>query len=279
MPEFEPTAEQERLIDDLVAHYVANQGPIKRFLESLHAHLSESDALTALTHSLKRRMKSEKSLKDKLIRKLEKDVKAGVEFHINKDNLSTEITDLGGYRILHLHTRQMDDINKALVQVLEEAQCTIVEGPKANVWDKETETYFQSIGITTEYNPRLYSSVHYIVCPHKSKANVRVEIQIRSLSEEIWGEVDHKFNYPHPIGSVACGEQIKVLARVASSCTRLVDSIFASVADFKNVGQREPQRAADVGRPATEPQPAVLGVPESNTDEASQSGKEEEPAG
>ncbi len=173
----------------------------------------------------------------------------------------------------------MDDINKALVQVLEEAQCTIVEGPKANVWDKETETYFQSIGINTEYNPRLYSSVHYVVRPHRSQANVRVEIQIRSLSEEIWGEVDHKFNYPHPIGSVACGEQIKVLARVASSCTRLVDSIFASVADFKNAEQGEPQRAIEVARPANEPQLAVREAPESNPDEHSQSGKEEEPAG
>jgi len=43
----------------------------------------------------------------------------------------------------------------------------------------------------------------------------------RTFSEEIWGEVDHKFNYPHPIESFACGEQIKVLARVASSYTRL----------------------------------------------------------
>ncbi len=231
------TTEQERLIDELLDYYEANQGPIKRFLESLHVHVSESDTLTGLIHSIKRRMKSRKSLKDKLIRKFQNDVKAGVEFHINKDNLFTEITDLGGYRILHLHTRQIADINKALLQVLEEAQCTIIEGPKANVWDKETETFFQSIGISTEFNPRLYSSVHYIVCPHKSKANVRVEIQIRSLSEEIWGEVDHKFNYPHAIESVACGEQIKVLARVASSCTRLVDSIFASYADFKKVKQ------------------------------------------
>ncbi len=82
-------------------------------------------------------------------------------------------------------------------------------------------------------NPRMYSSVHYTVMPNKTKANVRAEIQVRTLSEEIWGEVDHRFNYSHAVDSVACGEQIKVLARVASSCTRLVDSIFASYADWK----------------------------------------------
>jgi ppGpp synthetase/RelA/SpoT-type nucleotidyltranferase len=214
-------------------------------------------------------MKSAKSLKDKLIRKLEKDIKAGLKFHINKDNLFIEITDLGGYRILHLHTRQMEDINKAVAQVLEEAQCAIIEGPKANVWDTETEAYFKSIGITTEYNPRLYSSVHYVVCPHKSKANVRVEIQIRSLSEEIWGEVDHKFNYPHAIESIACGEQIKVLARVASSCTRLVDSIFASYADFK-VASPPPLNAA-VAQPSPQPVTNVTTLPPATEPKSEQS--------
>jgi len=71
------TTEQERLIDELLDYYEANQGPIKRFLESLHVHVSESDTLTGLIHSIKRRMKSRKSLKDKLIRKFQNDVKAG----------------------------------------------------------------------------------------------------------------------------------------------------------------------------------------------------------
>lgn len=233
MDDFKPTEEQEKSIDALVAHYLANQGPVKRFLESLHVHISESESLAHLIHSVKRRMKSPASLKDKLIRKLEKDLDAGQEFHINAGNLFTEITDLGGYRILHLHTTQMDSINKALRQTLDEAQCEIFDGPKANVWDTESESYFKSIDVDTEYNPRMYTSVHYTVMPAKSTVIVRAEIQVRTLSEEIWGEVDHRFNYPHAIDSVACGEQIKVLARVASSCTRLVDSIFASHADWK----------------------------------------------
>src|SRR5258708_4508173 len=151
MADFSPTKEQEQVIDDLVNYYLANQGPIKRLLESLHVHVSDSETLSRLIHSVKRRMKSPKSLKDKLLRKLEKDANAGLAFHINKDNLFIEITDLGGYRILHLHTRQMEGINKAVAQVLEEAQCAIIEGPKANVWDTETEAYFQGIGISTEY--------------------------------------------------------------------------------------------------------------------------------
>lgn len=254
MADFQLTEQQEKLIDELVAYYVANNGPIKRLLDSLDGFISDAESLNHLIHSVKRRMKDPGHLKDKLIRKLKKAQEAGKPFNITTENLFTEITDLGGYRILHLHTRQMDKINKALLEVLNEAQCTIVEGPKANVWDRESEAYFIGIGINTEYNPRLYSSVHYVVRPN-SKAKVTIELQVRTLSEEVWGEVDHKFNYPHPMESVACSEQIKVLARVASSCTRLVDSIFASHADWLagKTGTKEtpPLAAAPAAGPAS----------------------------
>ena len=58
--------------------------------------------------------------------------------------------------------------------------------------------------------------------------NCAAELQVRTLAEELWGEVDHKINYPHPSDRSSCREQIKVLARITSSCTRLVDSIFHS---------------------------------------------------
>jgi ppGpp synthetase/RelA/SpoT-type nucleotidyltranferase len=51
--------------------------------------------------------------------------------------------------------------------------------------------------------------------------------------EEVWGEVDHTLNYPHPTDSVPCREQIRALARSTSSATRLVDAIFATVADIQ----------------------------------------------
>ena len=64
------------------------------------------------------------------------------------------------------------------------------------------------------------------------------EIQVRTLMEEVWGEVDHTINYPNPIDSLACSEQLKVLARVTSSASRLVDSIFASVDDHQRIAER-----------------------------------------
>lgn len=258
------TPEQEQLVTELVNHYIAKRKVLHRFLEGLHVHISEAESLAPLIHSVKRRLKDPDHLRDKLIRKIEKAEKQGRPFQITKDNLFTEINDLAGYRILHLHTRQLQKIHEALLAVLDEAQWTIIQEPFANVWDEESKTYFEGIGVRTEVNPRLYSSVHYVIQPI-SKTKITIEIQVRTLSEEIWGEVDHKFNYPHPIDSVSCGEQIKVLARVASSCTRLVDSIFASYADYLEAKGENPDEATKI-EPPLEPQ----------TEEATVSETEEE---
>jgi putative GTP pyrophosphokinase len=246
------TPEQEQVVTELADHYLARRKVLNTFLEGLHVHISEAESLAPLIHSVKRRLKDPDHLRDKLIRKIEKAEKNGEVFRITKDNLFTEITDLAGYRILHMHTRQMQQINEALLAVLDEAQWSIFQEPFANVWDEESKTYFEGIGIGTEVNPRLYSSVHYVIQP-KSKAKITIEIQVRTLSEEIWGEVDHKFNYPHPIDSVSCGEQIKVLARVASSCTRLVDSIFASYADYLKAKGENPDAATQIEPPLALP--------------------------
>ena len=76
----------------------------------------------------------------------------------------------------------------------------------------------------------MYTSVHYVI-ESASRTKVTAEIQVRTLMEEVWGEVDHSMNYPHVTESLPCREQLKVLARVTSSATRLVDSIFATLDD------------------------------------------------
>jgi len=60
--------------------------------------------------------------------------------------------------------------------------------------------------------------------------------------------VGHALNYPAPTDSVACREQLKVLARVTSSSSRLVDSIFTSAEDYNRqtaARQRVPKLGHD----------------------------------
>jgi len=232
------TKTQKALIDELVSHYTDNESTIRRFLISFYDPIvdamREKEPLFGLVHSIKQRMKDPAHLRDKLIRKLRECQNNNKPFPYTVSNLFEKLNDLGGCRLLHLHTQQVKEIHPILLRILDEAQCDLVAKPFAHIWDMESRTYFQSIGIRTVVNPRLYSSLHYVVKP-RSKKNTRItcEIQVRTLADEIWGEIDHRLNYPTEHGSLACREQIKSLARVASSCSRLVDSIMATHLDWE----------------------------------------------
>jgi putative GTP pyrophosphokinase len=225
------------LIQELVDHYLENQGTIRRFLLSIGSNISDAivdpGPLSRHVHSVKWRMKDPSHLKVKLENKVAKALEEHKPFDITKENVLTRINDLGGYRILHLHTQQMADLHRELLGLLDQAQCELFEEPFANIWDEESRSFFEGIGIKTNVNGRLYSSVHYVVRPRSAGKLVTCEIQVRTLADEIWGEIDHSINYPKQHKNLACREQIRALARVASSTSRLVDSIMASHHDWE----------------------------------------------
>ncbi len=219
------SAAKLRLIDSLVKHYVDNQSHFIGLLNQLKSHVETSRRLTELAHSVKGRIKDPDHLRVKLIRKGLEAQGRDEDFFYTKENLFQEINDLAGFRILHLHTRQIEAINRELLTIFDEQRWVKLEGPSARTWDDESRKYFTDIGIATEESETMYTSVHYVVQPN-SRSLLTCEIQVRTLMEEVWGEVDHKINYPEKADSLSCREQIKVLARVTSSCSRLVDSIF-----------------------------------------------------
>lgn len=207
----------------------------------LKIHVETSINLSALAHSVKGRVKDPEHLRTKLIRKGLEAKALEKEFPYTQENLFKKINDLAGFRILHLHTKQIKDINFELQSIFDEQLWIKLEGPSARTWDDESRKYFADIGIETVDSETMYTSVHYVVQPN-TKSEITCEIQVRTLMEEVWGEVDHKINYPEKANSLSCREQIKVLARVTSSCSRLVDSIFLADHEESNVQLTKPSR-------------------------------------
>ncbi len=226
----ELTKKDHQHIKSLLQAYQTFAPQIELFHSQLLSALKSSVALNSAIHSVKSRLKDPTHLAEKLERKIRKCKQDGKPFEITRDNLLVKVNDLVGVRLLHLHTRQIPVINDALRQIFSESLYELLEGPFARTWDDESRLFFKECGIATQESHTLYTSVHYVV-GSASRITVTAEIQVRTLMEEVWGEVDHTMNYPHPVDSVACREQLKVLARVTSSASRLVDSIFASVED------------------------------------------------
>lgn len=230
----EPTKAERKKAARLIKSFDENRYLVAGFLKQFLGHLEESQSLTDHMHSIRPRIKDRDHLEDKLYRIMQKCKGGGEKFEITPDNLLVRINDLAGIRILHLYTKQVEKIDSALRKIFEEQNFKLIEGPFARTWDDEYRGFFRSLNFETQDSETMYTSVHYVI---ESGSNIPVtcEIQVRTLMEEVWGEVDHMINYPHPMDSVACSEQIKTLARVTSSATRLVDSIFATVSEVEEL--------------------------------------------
>ncbi len=217
-------------VEGILSAYDAQLNTVTLFRDQLLAALTSSEALADHIHSIRTRIKARDHLRQKLIRKIDECEVLGTDFTITPENLLTEINDLAGVRILHLYTRQIRDIDVILRDIFGEQKYELREGPFARTWDDESREFFEACDIETQVSPTMYTSVHYVI-GSASRTTVTCEIQVRTLMEEVWGEVDHAINYPEVSPVLACREQLKVLARATSTATRLVDSIFLTHED------------------------------------------------
>jgi len=217
----------KRQIADAVKHYKSSRTDFDRLARELQMNLVEDASLVPFIHSSKYRTKEPDHLRHKLKRYAIAATKKHRPFTITSKSLFTRVPDLAGVRILHLHTKQLAELHPAIMSVLKKYNYTITEGPIAHTWDIESRAFFKSIKIQPRSRESLYTSVHYVLKP-ADRPDLRVELQVRTLMEEVWGEVSHSVNYPHETKSLSCKEQLRVLARFTSGCTRLVDSIFQS---------------------------------------------------
>jgi len=172
-----------------------------------------------IIYTIKSRLKDVEHLRDKIERKWND------EDPLTPQNLFERVTDLAGVRVLHLYQDQFSQIHNLIQKQIDNGDWFLRENPVAYSWDPESSNYFEGLGIESKVKDSYYTSIHYVIKP-KLDSNICCEIQIRTLFEEIWGEIDHTINYPHPTEKIACKEQLRVLSKLVSTGTRLADSIF-----------------------------------------------------
>ena len=188
----------------------------------------ESSSLVPFVHSIRHRLKDIDHLLEKIERKNAEDAELEAAIQkgpITSGNVFSRVTDIAGIRVLHLHISQFKNIHDALMSKVDEGEFTLVEAPKAYTWDLDSGAYFESLGLVREVKESYYTSIHYVLRPN-SRSPATCEVQVRTLLEEVWGEVDHTMNYPNPTTDQHCKEQIRVLARLVGAGTHLADSIM-----------------------------------------------------
>ena len=212
----------------VVGAFAAKEHEFKIFMDGVSQWFSTNPNLRRdhlpVVHSVKSRLKDKEHLAEKLKRKWDD------EEPITEGNIFQRITDLAGVRVLHLYQEQFGLIHSEILNKVRELKdWHLDESPKAYTWDPESKHFFESLGIDVLVKESFYTSVHYLVRP-RSDSPICCEIQVRTLFEEIWGEVDHTIKYPDKALNISCREQILVLAKLVGAGSRLVDSIFRSSA-------------------------------------------------
>lgn len=146
MAQFKLQKKDEKLIGSLVDHFSAHIDDFELLLKGLRGHILVDRDLAPCIHSVKWRVKSPDGLRDKLVRKMQEAEGSGKPFGITTANLFKKINDLAGFRILHLHTQQMERINKALLARLSEALYVLREGPIADQGARSRHVQLHSSG-------------------------------------------------------------------------------------------------------------------------------------
>jgi len=194
----------------------------KLFMDGVYGFFSDHPAVrkkgSSVIHSMKKRLKELDHLRCKIDRK---------NAHgrgITPNNLFSMVNDLAGVRLLLLFQGDFSVVDQSIRHRVAGGDWVLNERPKAFTWDPEATKFFEQFDVDVVQRDTSYTSVHYILKPRED-ASVCCELQVRTLFEEIWGEIDHRINYPEPTEIVACKEQLRVLSKIVGAGSRLVDSI------------------------------------------------------
>jgi ppGpp synthetase/RelA/SpoT-type nucleotidyltranferase len=146
---------------------------------------------------------------------------------VEPTQLLKSVTDLAGVRVLHLYQAQFAQIHTVIQTQIDRGDWCLHEDPVAYTWDPESSDFFKNLGLQTKVKESFYTSIHYVLKP-RADSPLCCELQVRTLFEEAWGEIDHGINYPRPTSTLTCREQLRVLSKLVGAATRLADSIFRS---------------------------------------------------
>lgn len=171
-------------------------------------------------HSVKSRIKEPERLIEKIIRKTsERKEKYGSEFQFTTENYKEEINDLIGVRAIHIFKEDWEDIHNFICTTWKVIEIT------ANVREGDETKRFEDLNIQTHSRKSGYRSVHYLIEFFPTSQKVIAEIQVRTIFEEGYGEIDHQLRYSHKKIPEVLALNLLLFNRIAGSSDEMASLI------------------------------------------------------
>lgn len=171
-------------------------------------------------HTVKSRVKNTDRLIEKIIRKTEdRRNKYGESFQFTVENYKEEINDLIGIRAIHIFKQDWESIHDFIINTWKVIEIT------ANVRDGDETKQFEDLGIAIKSRPSGYRSVHYLIEFYPTSQRVIAEIQVRTIFEEGYGEIDHQLRYSHKEIPEVLALNLLLFNRIAGSADEMASFI------------------------------------------------------
>lgn len=171
-------------------------------------------------HSVKSRVKEPERLLEKIIRKTPgRKEKYGSEFQFSIENYKEEINDLIGVRAIHIFKEDWEDIHNFISSTWKVIEIT------ANVREGDDTRRFDELNIQIHSRKSGYRSVHYLIEFFPTSQKVIAEIQVRTIFEEGYGEIDHQLRYSHSEIPEVLALNLLLFNRIAGSADEMASLI------------------------------------------------------
>jgi putative GTP pyrophosphokinase len=216
-------------IEGIRSHFEASMKDLEAVADYVSAVLRRHPAV----HSIRSRIKDA----DHLEKKIGRPKYAAVG--LNAKNYAECIEDLVGIRVIHLYKHQWAEIHQ-LIHATFSVKSSVAYVREGD--NPELASQFETAGLPVRDHEKGYRSVHYIVESTPGKQSVKVEIQVRTIFEEGWSEIDHHIRYPGGSSDPIIGEFISVFNRFAGGADELASLLGSLVARF------EQDKAADIAK-------------------------------
>ncbi|EPN5406873.1 RelA/SpoT domain-containing protein [Vibrio cholerae] len=202
--------------DELKAIALDHAGKVTS-LDEAASYLAKILQKCPQVHSVRWRVKDPEHLIEKIVRK--RIIGSEKYLKINAENYTEIITDLIGVRVLHLFKYEWINIQKHILEhwMTEESPIAYIRtGDEGEI----VESY-KANNCEVKNHPVGYRSIHYVISMQPTLKKVFSEIQVRTIFEEGWSEIDHKIRYPNFSNNELISYFLTIFNRMAGSADEM----------------------------------------------------------
>ncbi|WP_316748640.1 hypothetical protein [Pedobacter gandavensis] len=147
------------------------------------------------------------------------------EVNLDLTNYETLVDNLINIKIIPLFKSDWAKIHESIVD-----QFVVIGSVTANVRAEDTAVItkeFTDKGCNLNTQADGYRSVDYVIKTAPSKKEYKVAVQVRSIFEEGWAEIDRSARYEHKTGDLVLNGFSKTLDKLAGGAAETGESIHA----------------------------------------------------